>query len=120
MLFVPFIPPQASSPRAQELARKVEETITQFRQQHPDMSAFEVRSALRQARCAAGVSPRGPLLAFAIAAAIAVGLSLQLFQRHATPEAPAGAGQGANPWMLPTLAIAIVLFGVFALVAARR
>lgn len=119
MMFVPFVPPQASSARSQELARELEDTVARFRQRYPDVSAFEVRAALRQARCSAGVSPKGPLLAAAVGMTVALGVSLLFFQRHTTPEAPVGA-PSATPWMMPAIAVGIVLIGVLALVISRR
>jgi hypothetical protein len=118
MSFVPFIPPFAASDRAQELARELEETVDRFRRRHPDMSAFEVRQALRLVRRTSAASARGPLLAVAIGVTVALGFALQASQRHALPGGPHG--PEATTWMIPTIGVAVVLLGVLALVIARR
>jgi hypothetical protein len=118
MSFVPFIPPLAASDRAQELARELEVTVDRFRQRHPDMSAFEVRSALRLVRRSSAAATRGPLLAAAIGVAVALGFALQASQRHVVGGGPHG--PEATTWMMPTIGVAVVLLGVLALVSARR
>jgi hypothetical protein len=50
--FVPIIvtPPPPPSPQAQELGRRVQALIEQFRMEHPGLSSLEVNQALQLAR----------------------------------------------------------------------
>jgi hypothetical protein len=48
-MFVPMVPPQLPSPRAQELGQRVALTIAEFQQKYPDLSAEEIRQALEVA-----------------------------------------------------------------------
>jgi len=50
--YVPIIvtPPPPPSPQAQELGRRVQALIEQFRMEHPDLSCLEVNQALQLAR----------------------------------------------------------------------
>lgn len=80
MAFVPFVPPQPASPRAQELGQRVALTIAEFQQRYPDLSAEEVRQALA---LAADRSPEGTRQARVVVAALvaagAVALGLGAF-----------------------------------------
>lgn len=69
MNFVPFVPyvpsAQPPSPRAQELGRRLAETIESFRREHPDTSPAEMREAVRLALAGRGglsPAPAGVLL----------------------------------------------------------
>ena len=49
MVYVPSAPPPPSSPRIRELGMRLSEVIQDFQRQHPNMSAGEVRQAIRYA-----------------------------------------------------------------------
>ncbi len=111
MVFVPYVPPQPPSPRAQELGQRVQLTIAEFRQKYPDLSDEEIRQALASAvgSTESGTSrPPAALGAIAAAIAVAAGLGVYLFAR--------GGGQAARPFVF---AIAVVA-AVVGLMAARR
>ena len=66
MTFVPVVTnPPAPSPRANELGRRLTETIDRFRQEDPDVSSAEIRQALSLA------TPRAGTDSTSIAAALA-------------------------------------------------
>jgi hypothetical protein len=82
--FVPYVPPQSPSPRAQELGQRVALTIAEFRQKYPDLSDEEIREALLSAASPSSSGTDRPAAALgAIAAAVAVvaGLGVYLFAR---------------------------------------
>lgn len=110
MVFVPYVPPQPPSPRAQELGQRVQLTIAEFRQKYPDLSDEEIHQALASAVSSSesGTS-RPPAALGAIAAAIAVvaGLGVYLF---------ASGGQSARPFVFGIAVVAAVV----GLMAARR
>jgi hypothetical protein len=111
--FVPYVPPQPLSPRAQELGQRVQLTIAEFQQKYPDLSDEEIRQALMSAVSATEPgTDRAPAALGAIAAAVAVvaGLGVWLFARGG------GATGTARPFVL---AIAVVA-AVVGLMAARR
>ncbi len=104
MTFVPVVvnPPTPSS-RANELGKRLTETIDGFRQENPGVSSVEIRQALSLATRGTG-SDRS-----AVAAAIAVAflvLGLAVFFYF---------GRGldfAEMPLIPVLAIAIVVIGI--------
>jgi hypothetical protein len=107
-----FIPVAHStpSPRAEALGQRLAETIEQFRQQHPDLSGFEVRQATEIAISrAGGASTAAPVLIALVATVAAAGVALAL-------AANKGLAGGEN-WTLMMLiaAIALVLGVVVAL-----
>jgi hypothetical protein len=85
MNFVPFVPyvppPQPPSPQAQELGRRLAETIEGFRLEHPDTSAAEIRQAIGLALAGrGGPSPAAVRVLFGLVVAL-VALGFLLFRR---------------------------------------
>jgi len=78
--FVPMVPQQPPSPRAQELGQRFALTIAEFQQKYPDLSAEEVRQALALAseRSADRVRPAAASVA-AVAAGVAAAAGLGVF-----------------------------------------
>jgi hypothetical protein len=116
MPFIPFIPFQASTPRAQELARELEGTIERYRQLHPDVSRREIRHALFHARRAQGMISPGPLLGAAVAAGVALVLGLQVYLREATPVTPGTPSLA----LWPMIALGVAIMAIAVLFASRR
>ncbi len=71
MTFVPVVPnPPAPSARANELGRRLTETIDGFRQENPTVSAMEIRQAMSLAKQGESTGASG--IAAAIASAFLV------------------------------------------------
>jgi hypothetical protein len=110
LAFVPVVV-STPSPRAEALGQRLAETIEQYRQQNPDLSALEVRQAARIAVTrAAGVQTAVPVLAAVAAVAAVAGLMVAL------AAGPRSAGSQQWILMLPIAGLAIAV----ALVAALR
>jgi len=79
MPMVPFVPPPTASVRAQELGARLAQLIRDYQQHNPDVSAGEVRQAIRFAAGqldpeAAPSAARPAVLALAAAAAVLGGI----------------------------------------------
>jgi len=70
MIFVPFVPPQPPSPRAQELGRRLRETVGDFNRDNPGLKGAEIRQAMHIAM--QGTAEAGTR----VAVALAIGLAL--------------------------------------------
>ncbi len=67
MTFVPVVPnPPPPSPRADELGRRLTETIAGFRQEEPALSSVEIRQAVSLALRRAGVGGSGIAVVVAV------------------------------------------------------
>jgi hypothetical protein len=71
MLFVPYVPPQHPSPRAEELARRLKDVIDQYSSLHPDLSAEDIRQAAQLAAASRGQDKRVVVAAVVGALALA-------------------------------------------------
>jgi hypothetical protein len=84
MIFVPFVPPPPPSPRAQELGRRLRETVDEFKRDNPGLKGAEIRQAMHlgmQGQTEAGTR---------VAVGLALGLGLLvlfgfLFMGHQMP-----------------------------------
>ena len=70
MIFVPFVPSPPPSPRAQELGRRVRETVDDFKRDNPGLKEEEIRQAMHLAMQGTGEAGKR------VAVALAVGLAL--------------------------------------------
>lgn len=70
MTFVPFVPPAPPSPRAQELGRRLRETIDLFMRDNPGTTGLEIRQAVQIAM--QGVTRAGSRAALLLAVGLAV------------------------------------------------
>ena len=105
MTFVPVVTnPPAPSPRANELGRRLTETIDRFREEDPSVSPSEVRQALMLARPRDG-SDRSSIAAALVAVFLVFGLVMFLYFTQA------GAALGGPPLTL----FALIGFGIVAL-----
>lgn len=112
LAFVPIVPPQPPSPRAEELSQRLAEAIEQFRLQNPDLSSRDVEQAARLALARSGGASAGsrrPLIAAAVA--VFVGLVVAL-----------GANGGRCPAQAPVVyvAVAIVVVALILVMVRRR
>jgi hypothetical protein len=73
VFFVPMVPSQPPSPRAQELGQRFALAIAEFQQKYPDLSAEEIRQALE---VASDRSPERARPAAAGIAAVVAGLAV--------------------------------------------
>jgi hypothetical protein len=111
MIIPTHVSEQTPSPRAQELGQRLALVVAEYQQNHPEVSAEEIRVATQIA--AGDLAPRGGRAAGALAAGVAlvVGLGVLLFFER-------GASAGTHvPWIAIGLG-AIALLGVLA--ALRR
>jgi len=85
--FVPIVPPPPPSPRAEALGQRLAETIEQYRQQNPELSALELRQAMELALARAGgahaATPRLIAVIVGLLAALGLALALGLASRGA-------------------------------------
>lgn len=111
MAFVPYVPPQPPSPRAQEMGQRFALTIAEFRQKYPDLSEEEVRQALALAseRSPERERPATLVVAALVAAVAAAGLGVFFAGGRAS-----GGGATAFP------VIVGVGVALFAVVVSRR
>ncbi len=106
--FVPVVtPPQLPSPEAQELGRRLAETIEGYRREHPNLRNIDIRQAMRLALAGRGAA-MSPAAALIIGLAAAVGVIAVLLSR------PAPQGGAVFPVVL-----VVVLALVIAIVAIR-
>jgi hypothetical protein len=111
LAFIPYVPPQPPSPRAEELGQRLAETIEQYRQQHPDLDRTDVRQATRLALARSGGGPavaRGALVAV-VAGALLLGLFAAL-----------AANGGRCPAQSPVLVIAVMAAALLVLLVLKR
>jgi len=115
-MFVPMHRPDELSPRAEELARRIQETISAYRSAHPDLSGAELQQAMMRAvmntppGTGGGTNaPRAVILAVVVGLVAALGLVMLLVQREQ--------GGGAA-W--PGIAIVIGMLAILAVVLAIR
>ncbi len=110
MLFVPVVPPAATSPppRVRKLADELSRVLTTHTRNHPTMTRAEVRQAVRLALEQAGVgkSVSGPLVV-AVISLLTLGIALGLFLWNSVQ----AGGEEAAP------AVALVLLAAVFLVA---
>lgn len=110
-MFVPFVPtaPASGSPRAQELARRIIELIRNYRQQHPDTSAFDVQAALRIARMEAGAARPLKLILLIVLGLLVLGgfFAMRLFENGGS-DGPFGGIVFAGIILIAIAAIAII------------
>jgi hypothetical protein len=66
MLFVPYVPHERPSPRAEELGKRLAETIDAYCREHPDLSGEEIRQAAHLAT--ASKAGQNPAVAVAVVA----------------------------------------------------
>ena len=99
MVFVPSPPP--ASARAEELGRRLAETINAYRREQPELTRMEIRHALRLAFRDAGTRPT--IIALGVGAAILVGALAAFTQKS-------GAGESKVP-----AAVFVVLLGILVL-----
>jgi hypothetical protein len=112
-MFVPYVPPTASSHAAQELSQRITAVIQEYQKTHPGIAASEVRLALRiSARQTTSDSYRRVLLVLMVATALLAVLGILAAQ------GPQPVSHG-TPLTLPLVA-AVVIFGLIFLIAARR
>ena len=115
MSFVPFVPyvppPQPPSPQAQELGRRLSETIEGFRREHPDTSAAEIRQAVQLALAGRGGRNRAAVrVLLGVLAALGI-LGFLLMQRSS--------GQEAWPPIAAIIVFILVIGVAFALFLRR-
>jgi hypothetical protein len=110
MSFVPVIPPQEqASPRAQELSRRIAETIESFRREHPDLKPREIRQASRLALRGAGTGKEQQIN-------VILALLLVLLGLGALFVIKSGAGEST----VPILAIAAIILVLAVVLKIRR
>ena len=110
--FVPYVPPQQPpSPQAQELGRRLSETIEGFRREHPDTGAAEIRQAVQIALGGRGGTNR-VAVRFVLGALAALGiLGFLLLRRASGPE-------GAVP--VTAIVVFVLLVGVALAMIIKR
>lgn len=111
LAFIPYVPPQPPSPQAEELGRRLAETIEQFRLQHPDLSRADVAQATRLAAARAGGEPAAARSA--LIAAVVGALLLGVFALMA-------ANGGRCPAQAPVLMIVVAIAVVLVLLVIKR
>jgi hypothetical protein len=107
-----FVPPPTPSPRAQELARRLSETIDGFARENPGVRDVEVREALRLAARGRGREATAVVLGMVVALALAGALGYTLLERRQP-------GEPAVPALLFPVLVAVLL-AVIVVVARRR
>jgi hypothetical protein len=112
MLFVPYVPaPPPPSPRAQELGRRLRETIEGFLQEHPGTTGSEIRQALQLA--AREICGKGATAAVAVGAGLAIlGALALVFMGRQVPGEP-------RVWILGT-AVGLGVIAIAAAIALKR
>jgi len=111
--FVPYVPPpQPPSPQAQELGRRLTETIEGFRREHPDTSPAEIRQAVQLALAGRGGSSRAAVRVLVGLVVAMAALGLLLLRRHGEP--------GAWPPVAAIVAFVLILGVGFAVLLKNR
>jgi len=112
MLFVPYVPPHRPSARAQELSRRLKETIDQYSILHPDLKTEEIQQAAQL------VTPRAvqqkQIVALVIAGAVLLVAALGAVVEKG--------GSGIDEqFLLPgiILVVGVVLVGVMIVLKSR-
>ncbi len=103
LAFVPVVPPPPRpSPEAQELGRRLADTIESFKREHPKLKGVDIQQAMRLALMGRG-AVKTPMIALVIGLAVAAGVLGVLLSR------PGPEGETVVP---------VVIIVVVALVAA--
>lgn len=112
-----FVPMQHAqiTPRAEELARRINEVITSFQSTHPDLSGAELQQALMRAAMTAGPGGSGGSSQRAVVVAAGVGLVALLGVTLLVAERDGG---GDKPW--PVIAILVAVLAIVAAILAIR
>ncbi len=75
MVYTPAAPPPPSSPKVRELGMRLSEVVQDFQRRHPNMTAGEVRQAIRYAAARAS-GGRSSSAAVVVGAAAAAGFGI--------------------------------------------
>lgn len=104
MFFVPHVPQhQRPSPQAEELSRRLGETIDAFAREHPGLSANDIRVAAHLATQKR--ASQNPAVAVAVAVAVALaGLTMALVRKG-----PEGLGE---EFLIPGVVVIVVVVAV--------
>lgn len=101
------------SPRARDLARNLEQAVSEFRSRNPGLSDQEIRQALILMSRSRSPAAR-PLLAGLLAAGLAMGIAV------AYMASGAGEGSGAGvQWVAITIGLIAAVLGVLVAVRGR-
>ena len=112
-MFVPIS--SHASPAAMELALKINNVIREYQQERSDVSARDIRQALRMAELSTGSAPPRALILGVMTALLAAGLALALLMPKGT-----GTPGGPTATMFPFLILTIVVAVFLVLVILRR
>jgi hypothetical protein len=115
MAFIPVMhQPEQPSLQAIELSQRLQQTIAEYQQRNPSLTAEEIRQAaeLASRQSGGGAVSRGPLVPLVVAGAAAAILGVGLYLRM-----PAGDGGAA---MVPVAVIAALAAVMIAVVRSRR
>jgi hypothetical protein len=115
MTYVPIVTPTPApplSPRTRELRDLLSKVVEEYTKAHPAMTKAEIRAALRLAQVSGGSNSTAAVLSISLGLGVAM-LLLGVFYFRAGGDLP------IRPVLPMIIGVAIVLFGILALVRAR-
>lgn len=115
MLFVPHVPMHSHpSERAEQLSRRLADTVDSFRREHSDLSARDIQQAMHLALSRMPAKNVPPVIVLVVVAALALagGLAFAVSNQKTGSESELFVA-------LPIVAAAVVLFGLFAFLKNR-